>query len=126
MPIHLFCSFICFIFALFSLPCFFPYLFPYSLRNTFSLAFLFSLLFEPPLSKSCYYFNIFCLPLSIQGSTVTIKSPYEITYVCQNFDVRDVHGQTPKSIYQASYLLRSNFLNNFSEARSYLNRMKDC
>ena len=55
-----------------------------------------------------------CLYLCIQGSTVTVKSPYVITYVCQNFGVRDVHGQTPKSIYQASYLLPSNFLNNFS------------
>ena len=38
----------------------------------------------------------------------------------------DVCGQIPKSIYQVSYLLPSDFPNNFSQARSYLNRMKDC
>ena len=32
-----------------------------------------------------------------------------ITYVCQNFGVDDVHGQIPKRIYQASYLLPSDF-----------------
>ena len=37
-----------------------------------------------------------------------------ITYVCQNFGVRDIHGQMPKSIYQASYLLPSDIPNNFS------------
>ena len=36
------------------------------------------------------------------------------------------NGQIPKSIYQASYLSASEFADNFSEARSYLNRMKDC
>ena len=39
-----------------------------------------------------------------QGSTITIKSPYVITYVSQNFGVRDVPGQMSKSIYQALYL----------------------
>ena len=42
-----------------------------------------------------------------QGSTVTIKSPYVITYMCQNFAVREVHWLTPKSIYEVSYLLPS-------------------
>ena len=31
-----------------------------------------------------------------QGLTIIIKSPYVITYVCQNFDVRDIRGQIPK------------------------------
>ena len=50
----------------------------------------------------------------IQGSIITIKSPYVITYVCQNFGVRDVFGQIPKSIYQASCLLPGDFPDNFS------------
>ena len=45
-----------------------------------------------------------------QGSTITIKSPY----VCQTFGVRDVRGQIPEIIYQVSYLLPSDFPNNFS------------
>ena len=49
-----------------------------------------------------------------QGSTVTIKSPYVKTYVCQNFGVRDVDGQKLKRMYLASYLLPSDFFNNFS------------
>ena len=61
----------------------------------------------------------------LQGSTVTIKSLYAITYVCQNFCICGVRGQIPKSIYQVSYLLPSDFPNNFSQARSYLNGMKD-
>ena len=61
-----------------------------------------------------------------QGSTVTIKSRYVIRYMCQNFGVRNVCGQILKSIHQASYLLPSDFENNFSSALSYLNRMKDC
>ena len=28
-----------------------------------------------------------------QGSTITIKLPYMITYMCQNFDVCDIHRQ---------------------------------
>ena len=32
------------------------------------------------------------LNLSIQDSTVTIKSLYMITHVCQNFDMHDVQG----------------------------------
>ena len=69
----------------------------------------------------------------IQGSTITIKSPYMITSVCKNCDhicdhiaVRDVLGKIPKSLYQAAYYLDSDFCNNFSSARSYLNKMKDC
>ena len=31
----------------------------------------------------------------VQDSTITIKSPYVITHVCQNFSVRDLLGQTP-------------------------------
>ena len=38
----------------------------------------------------------------------------------------NIRGQIQKSIYQASYLLPSDFSNNFSKARSYLNRMKNC
>ena len=41
------------------------------------------------------------------------------------YHVRDIHGQMPKSLYHASYLLPSEFLNNFFYARSCLNRMKD-
>ena len=61
-----------------------------------------------------------------QVSTVTIKSPYVSTYVYQNLSVRHVRGQIPKSTYQASHLLPSDFLNNFFWARSYLYRMKNC
>ena len=50
----------------------------------------------------------------LQGSTITIKLLYVITYVCQNFGVHNVHGQIPKGIYQASLLLTSDFPNNFS------------
>ena len=53
-------------------------------------------------------------PVNKQGSTVNIKSPYVITHVCQNFAVRDVRGQILKNIYQASYLLPSDFPRNFS------------
>ena len=73
--------------------------------------------------------SILIIPRSIkkqQASTITIKSPYGIAFVCQIFGVRDVRGQIPKSIYQALYLLPSDFPNNFSKTRSYLNRMKDC
>ena len=38
-----------------------------------------------------------------------------ITYVCQNFGVRDIRGQIPKSLQQALYLLPSDFPNNFSK-----------
>ena len=37
-----------------------------------------------------------------------------IMYVYQNFGVREVHGQIPKSIYQASCLLPTDFPNSFS------------
>ena len=40
-----------------------------------------------------------------QGWAITMKLPYVITYVCQNFDARDVRGEIPKSIYNASYFL---------------------
>ena len=33
-----------------------------------------------------------------QNSTTTIKSPHEITHVCQNFGVRDMRKQIRKSI----------------------------
>ena len=33
-----------------------------------------------------------------QGLTITIKSPYVITYVRQTFGVRDVRGQVPKTM----------------------------
>ena len=61
-----------------------------------------------------------CVGLALKGlkktqsSRITIKSPYVIIYVCQNFDVRGVLGQIPKSIYQASYLLPSDIPSNFS------------
>ena len=61
-----------------------------------------------------------------QGSRITIRLPYVIAYVWTNFGVRNVLGQIAKSIHRASYLLPSDFPNNFSQARSYLNRMKDC
>ena len=62
--------------------------------------------------------------IGIQGSTITAKLLYVIRYVCQNFDIRDLQGQIPKSIYQASYLLPSDFPK--TSKASYLNRMKDC
>ena len=43
----------------------------------------------------------------LQGSTITAKRR------CQNFGVRDVHRQIPKSIYQAPCFLLSDFPNNF-------------
>ena len=48
-----------------------------------------------------------------QDSILTIKSPYVITLMYQNFGVRDIRGQIPKSIYQASHLLLSDSPNNF-------------
>ena len=36
---------------------------------------------------------------SNQGSTITIKSPCMITYMCQNFGVRDKRGQMPRKTY---------------------------
>ena len=46
--------------------------------------------------------------------------------VSQNVGLRDLRWQMPKSIYQAKYLLPSDFPNNFSQTLSYLNRMKVC
>ena len=60
--------------------------------------------------------QIQCLKVWIplrQGSTIIIKLLHVITYVCQNFGVRDVRVQIPKIIYQASYFLHSDFPNNF-------------
>ena len=68
--------------------------------------------------------NIFNVFTVWQGLTIR-KMPYVITYVYQNFGVRNVHGQIQKSIYQASYLSRCGFSNNFSWVRFYLNRKKD-
>ena len=62
-------------------------------------------------SYSLYFENILSCD---QGTTITIKLPYVITYVCQNFGIRDVCFQIPKRIYRASYLLPSDFPNNFS------------
>ena len=53
----------------------------------------------------------------MQGLTITIKSQYVITNVCQNFGVRDLRGQIPNSMCQASYPLPSDFPNNFSLIR---------
>ena len=36
---------------------------------------------------------------SDQGSKITIKSPCMITYMCQNFGVRDKRGQMPRKTY---------------------------
>ena len=66
------------------------------------------------------------LNLYIQDSTITIKSLYMITYVCQNFDIHDIQGQIPKSILQVSYFLPTDFPKSCSKASSYLSRMKDC
>ena len=60
----------------------------------------------------CIYIYIY-IHTYIQGSTI-IKLAYVITYVCQNFGVRDVRGQIPKNIYEASYLLPSDFPYKFS------------
>ena len=49
-----------------------------------------------------------------QDSTITIISLYVITIMCQNFGMRDICGQVPKSMNQMSYLLPSDFPNNFS------------
>ena len=46
----------------------------------------------------------------LQGLTITMKSPYVIVYVCQNFSVFYVLGKIPKSIHQEHiYLLPSDF-----------------
>ena len=63
-------------------------------------------------NKDLFYYYISNAPPA-QGSTISLKSPYVITYVCQNFGVHDVRGQIPKHMYQA-YLLPSDFPNNFS------------
>ena len=49
----------------------------------------------------------------VQDSTITIKSPYVITHVCQNFSVRDL-GKHQTSIYYAFYILAIDFPNNFA------------
>ena len=64
-----------------------------------------------------YILKLFCFVnvkvWANQCLTVTIKSPYVITYVCQNFGICDVRGKITKSINQASYLLPSDFPKNF-------------
>ena len=35
--------------------------------------------------------------MPLQGSTITIKLQYVITYLCQNFGIHDVHGQIPNA-----------------------------
>ena len=59
----------------------------------------------PPLYARLYIISLILtfgiVKIRVQGSTINIKWPYEITYVCQNFGVRDVRGQIPKGIYQA-------------------------
>ena len=65
------------------------------------------------------------LHLTLQSSAIIIKSPYVITYVCQNFGVRDV-GK-----YQKAYIRRHIFylgVSRFSKQlilSFYLNRMND-
>ena len=58
-----------------------------------------------------------------QDSTITIKSTHVIKYLCQSFGVRNVRGQIPKSIYQASYFLPSDFSNNFPQACSHCKKL---
>ena len=58
-----------------------------------------------------------------QDSTITIKSTHVIKYLCQSFGVRNVRGQIPKSIYQASYFLPSDCSNNFPQACSYCKKL---
>ena len=45
-----------------------------------------------------------------QSSTVTVKSPYVITYACQNFGVRNVRGQIPKTDTMRHTLCLTNFI----------------
>ena len=55
------------------------------------------------------------LPIAYtQGLTITIKSPYAISYLSQNFSTHDVRRQISKSIYQVPYFLPSDFSNNLS------------
>ena len=66
---------------------------------------------------TCVYFFLWtCIYLLdfYLGSTIIIKSPYVITYMSRNFGVRDVLGKILKSICPASYLLPTDFANNFS------------
>lgn len=77
-----------------------------------------------PCTRFFYFF--FQYHGNCQGSTMTIIFSYVITYVCQTFEVCKAGGVMSKSMYQAPYLLPSNFPNNFSKSRSYLNRMEDC
>ena len=50
-----------------------------------------------------------------------------ITYVCQNFGVRDVLGKANTKKYISGGIpFTSDFPNNFSKPWSYSNRMKDC
>ena len=58
----------------------------------------------------CLVVNLF--HKSKQGLTIIIKSQYIITSACQNFGVHNVLGQILKTV-QASYLLPSDFPNNF-------------
>ena len=39
----------------------------------------------------------------MQSSKIIKKLPYVITYMCQTFGVRDVHGKVLKSIYITRY-----------------------
>ena len=65
-------------------------------------------------SYVCVKFCFFKKYLNVQqGSTITIKSPYVITYICQDFGVRDVRRQIPKAIYRMSNLFPSDFSNSF-------------
>ena len=64
--------------------------------------------------NGCFEFKLRQGTTLFQGLTITIKSPYVTTYMCQNCGVWDVLWQIPKSIYQESYLLPSDFTNNFS------------
>ena len=50
-------------------------------------------------SNPGFQLYFFASLLHTQGSTISIKSMYVITYVYQNFGVREVHALIPKSIY---------------------------
>ena len=51
----------------------------------------------------------------LQGSTITIKSPYVITYIRQNFGVCDVRGQIPKIIIRRFTFYAVIFLTKFNK-----------
>ena len=61
-----------------------------------------------------------------QGSTIIMKMLYMIIYMYQKFGICDIHWQIPENIYKTSYLLPTDFPNNFSSAHFYLKRKENC